>query len=128
RRCAVDRQERDPDSCLSFLKQLLQWRREESLVRCGAERVHGSQLAPLVVYERYDAQRCLVFVVNFSLEERWFPLQAQMQPLDGVGCATDRSPRGLRMPGLGFAVIESGNQPQRFAVGRNCGAVTPIET
>src|SRR5690606_22010107 len=106
RRCAVDLQDKDPDSCLSFLQDLLQWQQEESLVRCGAERVHGTQLAPLVVYERYDEQRCLTFVVNFSLEERWFPLQAQMQPLEVIGCASDRSPRGLRLPVLGFAVVE----------------------
>lgn len=126
-RCAVDLQQQDPDSCLSFVKSLLQWRRQEALLRCGGERVHGPQLAPLVVYDRHDQQRCLTFVVNFSLEERWFPLQPEMQPLDVVGSATGRTPHGLRLPPLGFAVIECA-RPQRSAVGRNCGAVTPIET
>src|SRR5690606_18631869 len=99
-----------------------------SLVRCGAERVHGPQLAPLVVYDRHDDERCLTFVVNFSLEERWYPLQPKMQPLEVIGCATHRTSRGLRLPPLGFAVIECASPPQRRAVGRNCGAVTPIET
>ncbi len=127
-RCAVERQEEDPASCLSFLKALLQWRREEPLIRCGAERVHGTQLAPLVVYERHDAQRCLTFVVNFSLEERWFRLQPGMQPLAVVGCATDHTARGLHLPALGFAVVEGASEAQRLAEDRNCGAVTPIET
>lgn len=126
--CAVDRQLDDPASCLAFTRRLLQWRREEPLLRCGDEKVHGAQLAPLVVYDRFDAHRRLTFVVNFSLQERWYPLGRQMQPLDVVGCATDRTPRGLRLPGLGFAVIECAGRPQGGAEGRNCGAVTPSET
>ncbi len=106
--CAVDKQLDDPASCLAFTRQLLQWHREEPLLRCGSEKVHGTQLAPLVVYDRHDAERCLTFVVNFSMQERWYPLEPQMQPLDVVGCATDRTPRGLRLPGLGFAVIDGG--------------------
>jgi alpha-glucosidase len=106
RQCAVDRQQRDPSSCLSFVKALLGWRREESLLRCGAERVHAGQLAPLIMYDRHDAQRCITLVVNFSLEERWLPLAADMTPLDVIGCSIERSVRGLRLPGLGYAAIE----------------------
>jgi alpha-glucosidase len=106
RQCAVDRQQADPSSCLSFLKALLEWRRQESLIRCGAERVHPAQLTPLVMYDRYDAHRSMTFVVNFSLDERWLPLVADMIPLDVIGCATERTARGLRLPGLGFAAIE----------------------
>jgi alpha-glucosidase len=111
RQCAVDRQQGDASSCLSFLKALLGWRRQESLLRCGAERVHAAQLAPLIMYDRYDATRRMTFVVNFSLDERWLPLAADMIPLDVVGCATGRTARGLRLPGLGFAAIERKPDP-----------------
>jgi len=103
---AVDVQESDEDSVLNFLRELLGWRRSEPLMREGRERIYATEVAPVIAYDRYDDSRCLTSVVNVSLDERWFALDAGDRPLELRGLATGISKHGLILPPLGIAVIE----------------------
>jgi len=102
---AVTTQEKDPDSVLNFTRALLAWRKKEPLLRTGRERVYESDVAPVIAYDRYDDERCLTFVINVSMDERWFPMEAGDAPIEIAGACPSRDKKGLRLGPLDFAVI-----------------------
>lgn len=104
--CAVDAQEADPDSVLNFFRALLEWRRSEPLLRNGGERVYESDVAPVIAYDRFDDARRLTFVVNLSMDERWFPIGDGDRLLKLKGCVAQAEKNGVRLPALNFIVIE----------------------
>ncbi|SLN65751.1 Oligo-1,6-glucosidase [Roseivivax jejudonensis] len=106
---AVSRQEDDPDSVLSFFRALMAWRREVPLLRMGSERAGSRAAVPLVVFDRYDADRTLTVILNFSLAERWFAADPPATLLEDVpGSLAEMGEQGVRLPGLGFAVLDRG--------------------
>ena len=107
---AVDRQEKDEDSVLNFFRALQRWRRDEPLLRSGQELVYEVDVAPVIAYDRYDSDRCLTFVVNVSLDERWFPLGEGDELLPIQSCVVDTAKDGVQLPALSFAVIDRANR------------------
>ena len=106
---AVDAQEEDPDSVLNFFRALTRWRRTLPILLLGEERSGTNDLAPLVVFHRYDDSRYLTVILNFSLEERWYPCLDPMEMLEGVpGARGEKDENGVRLPGLGFAILDHG--------------------
>ncbi|WP_375257037.1 alpha-amylase family glycosyl hydrolase [Citreimonas sp.] len=113
---AVSEQQDDPDSVLNFLRDLLRWRREMPVLRLGAERTGAHAAAPLIVFDRFDDTRTLTIVLNFSLDERWHPVDPPARPVDCPGGTAEMTAQGLRVPGLGFGVLDRG-RPAHAAPG-----------
>jgi alpha-glucosidase len=104
---AISAQDADPDSVLNFFRALMRWRRQTPVLRLGRERSGASDAAPLVVFDRYDQSRYLTIVLNFSLQERWYPAEAPARLVADVPCARgEMTEQGLRLPCLGFAVLD----------------------
>ena len=103
---AVDRQEADEQSVLNFFRALMTWRRSDDLLRTGRERIHDHDVAPLIVYDRFNDERCLTFFVNVGMDERWMPLAEEATPVPLAGAVTERSERGIILPALSFTVVE----------------------
>ncbi|MCF8478234.1 MAG: alpha-glucosidase [Pseudolabrys sp.] len=108
---AVDRQQSNPGSTLNFFRDFLAWRREEPIVKWGGETVHDDNVAPLLVYDRFDDQTTLRCVVNFSLEERLFPVAGRWQPVAAPHCVTKCDRAGLVLPALGFGILRDSADP-----------------
>jgi len=107
---SVAAQDADADSVLNFFRALMRWRREVPVLRLGEER-SGASESPLVVFDRYDETSRLTIVLNFSTQERWYRAGAPARLLDGVpGCAAELAEQGLRLPPLGFAVLDRTRQ------------------
>ena len=104
---AVAAQDADPDSVLAFFRALMRWRRGLPVLRLGEEVSHRDVPAPLIVFDRTDESRALTVALNVSLEERWLTVGAPARVMQGVPGATgEMGVHGLRLPGLGFAVID----------------------
>ena len=104
---AVATQEADPDSPLNLFRALMRWRRGMPVLRLGEERQHGPDAAPLVVYDRWDATDHLTCLLNFTLQERWFPVAPPARLRPGVPGIRARMHDGaVRLPALGFAVLD----------------------
>ena len=113
---AVAAQERDPDSVLAFFRALMRWRRETPVLRMGGERSGARDHAPLIAFDRHDTREYLTIVLNFSLTERWYPVDAPARLLPGVpGAQGELAEQGLRLPGLGFAALD--RTPARASAG-----------
>ncbi|MEE4119724.1 MAG: alpha-amylase family glycosyl hydrolase [Paracoccaceae bacterium] len=116
---AVTRQEEDPGSVLTFFRALMRWRRELPVLRLGEER-SGRCDAPLVVFDRFDEAAHLTMVLNFSTQERWHLAEAPARLLPGVpGCDAELTGQGLRLPPLGFAVLDRMQAPAKGKGGRS---------
>lgn len=107
---AVSRQEKDDQSVLNFFRNLMKWRRNEPLIRQGDELVYDEDVAPVIAYDRFDAKRCLTFVVNVSTDSRWFPMDEGDSVVPLKGCVNEASKRGITLPSLGFTIIERGKR------------------
>ena len=104
---AVAAQDADATSVLNFFRALMRWRRQTPVLRLGQERSGGGDTAPLVVFDRYDQSRYLTIVLNFSLQERWYPVEAPARMVEGVpGAQGEMTEQGLRLPRLGFAALD----------------------
>ncbi len=102
---AVDSQETDETSPLTFLKRFVRWRRDQAALKWGGERVQPPRLAPLLSFDRFDDDVTLRCVVNFSLEDRLFPLDAAWQAVEAPGCVTELGRHGLQLPPLRFSIL-----------------------
>lgn len=103
---AVSIQEQQEDSVLGFFRDLMDWRRKEPLVRLGEERVHEPDGTPMIAFDRFDQNRCLTFVVNVSMESRWFGMGKADRLLEIRGCRATVEKNGVELPPLGFAIIQ----------------------
>ena len=103
----VARQRDDPGSALAFLREFLAWRRNRPVLKWGEERVHGSDLAPLVLWERWGSNENLLCVANFSTTAQAVPasLVADRRPLSGPGFARDMEDGVFALPPLGFGIL-----------------------
>ncbi|GGD48027.1 alpha-glucosidase [Croceicoccus pelagius] len=106
---SVAAQDADKKSVLNFFRELMAWRREEPLVRCGAELVYDVDVAPVIAYDRFDDERRLTFVVNVSLDQQWFATNDHDALIKLAGCVEENSRRGISIPPLGFAIIKRGD-------------------
>jgi len=113
---AVAAQEEDAGSVLSFFRDLMRWRRATPVLRLGQERSGARDVAPLIAFDRFDTRQRLTILLNFSLQERWYPVRrpARLMP-DVPGAHGEMGEKGLRLPGLGFAVLD--RTPDRAAGG-----------
>ena len=102
----VDLQEKDEESVLNFTRALLEWRKAEPLLRTGQECVYEGDVAPVIAYDRFDGRRRLTFVVNVSMDERWFPMGKKDKVVPIRGCATETDKQGIKLRALEFAVFE----------------------
>ena len=104
---AVDAQEADPDSVLAFTRAIMAWRREEPRVRWGRQRIVDDNLAPLIVWDRWDDGGALRFVVNFSLDRRMLPRErAGGRPAPRAPArALPETEAGHPLPPLGFLAL-----------------------
>lgn len=100
---AVNLQEENPESCLRFVCDFLAWRKRHPVIRWGEERMDDADLEPLVIYDRFDDEDRIRFVVNLSADERWLPLDAEPELLDVPCGASVKTERGLKISPLGFA-------------------------
>jgi hypothetical protein len=104
---AISAQDADENSVLNFFRALMRWRRETPVLKLGRERSGAGDAAPLVVFDRYDQAQYLTIVLNFSLQERWYPAEAPARMVEGVpGAQGEMTEQGLRLPCLGFAVLD----------------------
>jgi alpha-glucosidase len=108
RALAVDKQEADPNSNLQFVRHLLAWRREQPLLKWGGERVHRTDVAPLIVWDRFGEGRTFTCIANFSLQETLFPCRdAQRDGLVSVpGSVAQVTEHGVVLGPLAFAILE----------------------
>ncbi|WP_082836163.1 alpha-amylase family glycosyl hydrolase [Croceicoccus bisphenolivorans] len=107
---SVSAQNSDENSVLNFFRSLMAWRRNEPLIRRGDELVYDVDVAPVIAYDRFDDARCLTFVVNVSLDQRWFPTDDSDELIDLDGCVAKKSKHGIELPPLGFAIIQRGER------------------
>ena len=111
RALAVSRQDDDPDSVLSFFRDVMTWRRGQGWLRTASETAHDAATAPLIAFDRFDGEHSLTFVANFSLERRFFVTEAETVDFPQAGGLPNDS--GIDLPPLGFVVLK--NDPAREA-------------
>lgn len=105
---SVSAQDADDGSVLNFVRSLMKWRREEPLIRLGDQFVYDNDVdvEPVVAYDRFDDHRCLTFLANFSLEQRWFPIKDGDRLVKIAGCTADLAKHGVDLPPLGYAIVQ----------------------
>jgi alpha-glucosidase len=79
---AVDRQSQDPQSMLSFSRELLAWRRRQPLLKSGHLRFLDAP-EPFLCLERYDGDEVLQAVFNLSDQRATLRLDKMLVPLAG---------------------------------------------
>jgi len=102
---AVDVQDSDPQSVLSFLRGLLAWRRDTPMLRSGTEAVVRQTDRAIIAYDRADASCRLTFVLNFSLDAAEFDVEAGDTLLDVIGTRAARHKDRVTLEALGFCVV-----------------------
>lgn len=103
---AVDQQEADPNSNLSFIRDFLAWRRGQPVLKWGGERVHEPAASPLIVWDRYGDGHTLTCIANFSLDERLFAISNDGRLVPAPGCTSQTTPHGVLLAPLAFAIVE----------------------
>jgi alpha-glucosidase len=102
---SVDKQEKDGNSVLNFLRDLLAWRRDNPVLRFGDEDVKPPSAEPIISLRRYDDEREIRCIVNFGPTPR-------VVPVDGGKAIFPRrnKPRatqfGYELPPMGVIAIE----------------------
>ena len=106
---AVDRQEADPDSTLTFTRQLLAWRKRHPALIDG-DIVFYDAPEPVLAFERRtDAERLLcAFNLGGTPMDVTLPPLGRMTQLDGVGLPGGIDGRTVRLPGYGgvYATVD----------------------
>jgi len=105
RAAAVDRQERDETSPLSFCRRFLSWRRQMRPLLLGDIRFLDVE-DPLLAYERFDQERNLLVALNFSTETRELVGRPNLQPVDPPGVTGRIIDEGVELPPLAAAIAE----------------------
>ena len=105
---AVDRQDADPDSVLTFTRAFLAWRKSHPALIRGTIRFFD--LPPLLAFERTAGPERLLCMFNVGREERTLPLDiAEVTVLDVPGAAGTLEGGVVRLPGWGsvFATVSA---------------------
>ncbi|WP_221892684.1 alpha-amylase family glycosyl hydrolase [Pontivivens nitratireducens] len=103
---AVDKQEHDENSVLSFFRALMAWRKEHAFLRWGGEVVCDADTVPIIAIERRGDNRAITFLANFSLEERFYPCPGKLIAFPHSTARQDA--KGIHLPGLSFAATSAG--------------------
>jgi len=109
---AVDRQQDDPGSVLTFTRRFLAWRRYQRPLIDGEIRFLD-EAEPVLAFERADADRRILCVFNLGSEAVVAPVDAflhaacAVEPLDGPGLGGEWAAGTVRLPGHGafFAAL-----------------------
>mgnify|MGYP006271485573 FL=1 len=104
RALAVDRQLMDNDSVLQFFRALLDWRAQNPWLLTASEHLFDASTAPVIAFQRIGEDRTQTFVANFSLNQAFFATDGRM--IDFPHSSACMGENGLRLPPLGFGVIE----------------------
>ncbi|MHA6345473.1 alpha-amylase family glycosyl hydrolase [Roseivivax sp. CAU 1761] len=102
---AVDRQEQDPDSVLTFTRRLLAWRRGHDILRSGTQKLWRDGPERVIAFSRFKDGADMVCVANFGMA----PVET-MLPREGLapsfsGGAAEVAGKTLRLGPLACAAL-----------------------
>ncbi|MBS2013659.1 MAG: hypothetical protein JST00_12265 [Deltaproteobacteria bacterium] len=112
---AVDAEDADPRSMLTYYRQLLAFRRGHAVWGTGSTRLVETDATPLVVFVREDDQEAYLVAVNLSEDEQEGvsagadPIPSPVDPVPVFGEGTITAGGGsarVKIPGQGAAVFK----------------------
>ncbi|QUS35488.1 alpha-amylase family glycosyl hydrolase [Falsirhodobacter algicola] len=111
---SVARQDGQEGSVMQFLADFTKWRKDSDLLRLGTEAMSQGERAPIISWRRRHEEEEMRFLVNFSTDTAFMPLDAEWHLVPAPGCVTTRGDHGVSLDALQFAIArrEPGTDPE----------------